>query len=38
MQGNINLSDKTIIESLKYLSFQRWKCEDRIIIVIIKSV
>ena len=38
MQENINLSDKTIIASLKYLSSQRWKCEDRIIIVLIKSV
>ena len=36
-QWNINLSSKGVIEPL-YLSFQRWKCEDRIIIALIKSV
>ena len=38
MQGNVNLPGQAITEYLLYLSFQRWKCEDRIIIVLIKSV
>ena len=38
MQGNVNLPGQAIIESLLYLSFQREKCEDRIIIALIKSV
>ena len=38
MQGNVNLPGQAIIESLLYLSFQRQKYKDRIIIVLIKSV
>ena len=38
MQGDVNLPGQAIIESLLYLSFQRQKCEDRIIIALIKSV
>ena len=38
MQGNVNLPGQAFIQSLLYLSFQRWKCEDRIIIALIKSV
>ena len=38
MQGYVNLPDQAITEFLLYLSFQRQKCEDRIIITLIKSV
>ena len=38
MQGNVNLPGQAITEYLLYWSFQRWKCEDRIIIVLMKSV
>ena len=34
MQGNVNLSGQAIVESLSYLSFQRLKWEDKIIISI----
>ena len=37
MQGNVNLPGQAITESLLNLSFQRWKCECRIIIALIKS-
>ena len=36
MKGNVNLP--AIVESLLYLSFQTWKCEDKIIIALIKTV
>ena len=38
MQGNVNLPGQAVVESLLCLSFQRQKCEDRIIIALIKSV
>ena len=38
IQGNGNLPDQAIIESLLYLNFQRQKWEDRILIAFIKSV
>ena len=38
IQGNGNLPGHVILESSLYLSFQRYKCEDRIIIAFIKSV
>ena len=38
MQGNVNLPGQAFIESLLYLSFQRQKCQDRIIIALTKSV
>ena len=37
MQGNVNLPGQAIIETLLNLSFQRQKCEDRIIIALIQS-
>ena len=38
IQGNGNLPGQAIIECLLYLSFQRQKWEDRILIAFIKSV
>ena len=38
MQGNVNLLGQAVIESSFYLSFQRLKYEDRILIAFIKSV
>ena len=38
MQGNVSLPGQAVVESLLCLSFQRQKCEDRIIIALIKSV
>ena len=36
MQRNVNLPGQAIIGSLFYLSFQREKCEYRVIIALIK--
>ena len=38
MQGNGDLAGQAVVESLLCLCFQRKKCEDRIIIALIKSV
>ena len=37
MQGNANLPGQAVVDSLLCLSFQRQKCEDRIIVALIKS-